>query len=233
MKERPILFSASMVLAILDGRKTQTRRLLKADAETLASLGKHTGWVWHGGVDGDGGVSVEVNGGTLSVPLRSPYGSTGDHLWVRETWAGVRVGRHAPVFYRASCADDACDFADPRDGSIRRVKIAKWRPSIFMPREASRITLEIAEVRVQRLQEVTAADACDEGAADILDPGHPLRAECYAKRGKWTGDEKQDINGPFAGAVDAFATLWDSVNGKRAPWATNPWVWCLTFRRIE
>lgn len=104
--------------------------------------------------------------------------------------------------------------------------------AIHMPRWASRILLEVTELRVQRLQEITPSDACAEGAAEVLEPGHPLRAECFAKRGAWTGDAKLDVDGPFAGAVDAFATLWDRKHGKRCSWSSNRPVWAYTFKQL-
>lgn len=197
MKERPILFSGPMVRAILDGRKTQTRRVMRV------------GWHPSHGLDG------------------CPYGKPSDRMWVRETWAGVRVGRYAPIFYRASCAGDECDFVDPRDDSISRVKIAKWRPSIYMPREASRITLEVIEVRAQRLHEISDSDARAEGVV----PGRIAADEDGPERiGYVLGDDDGGcVLYPTEG--DAFAVGWDTLNGERAPWSSNPWVWAITFRR--
>ena len=96
-----------------------------------------------------------------------------------------------------------------------------------------RQTLDVIAVRVERLQAIAAADAVDEGAAEILDPGHPLRAKCYERFGTWTGDPAKDVDGPFAGAVDAYATLWDSINADRAAWASNPWVWRVEFKVVQ
>lgn len=247
-RERPILFSSSMIRAILDGRKCQTRRLLKANAAILEILAKHSGWAWSGGTDGWGGAHIEINGGTLSVPLRCPYGTVGDKLWVREEhyryghWEQVdgprrrtRTGRQR---WRFVADLDEIRYEAPaefRKGRHHRDPATPaWHKRLarFMPRAASRITLEITDVRVRRLQEISASDACDEGALEVLDAGHPLRAACYEKHGTWTGNERLDVDGPFAGAVAAFATLWDSINHKRAPWASNPWVWALTFRRL-
>lgn len=229
MKERPILFSSAMVRAILDGRKTQTRRVMRPQPPAG----------WFGESPDETREDNEPFGITPRwLVERCPHGKPGDRLWVRETWGiGTRPcpvnGWRDGIEYRADAVDSADlplhalpDHVDA--DSIRR----GWRPSIFMPRWASRITLEITEVRVQRLQEITPADACDEGALEVLDVGHPLRAACYEKHGTWTGDERQDVDGPFAGALAAFATLWDSINGKRAPWSTSPWVWALTFRRL-
>ncbi len=220
MKERPILFSGPMVRAILDGRKTQTRRVLnpQPSIESQGLLG-HPKLVGH--------FAPHVFGACLVSLAGTPYGVLGDRLWVRETWAGVRIGRHAPVFYRASCVNDECDFADPSDGSIQRVKIEKWRPAIFLPHGAHRITLEITEVRVQRLQEISEHDARAEGV-DPYTPPH----------GHISPDQR--VPGPGFDRVRLgdqphrlpFADLWDRINGKRAAWASNPWVWAIAFRGL-
>jgi hypothetical protein len=221
MKERPILMSATMVRAILSGAKTQTRRVVKR-------------------VPDANGTSF-TPGELLGVGdwwSTCPYGVPGDRLWVRETC----IIAHK----------DFPDFKDPawprdNDGVPRIVQYlathpdrehasdygyTRATPSIHMPRWASRITLEITEVRVERLQSITPADAVAEGAADVLlDRNHPQHAEAFA-RGEWTGDEELDVDGPYAGAVHAFSALWDSINGKRAPWASNPWVFVVAFRKV-
>lgn len=252
-RERPILFSSPMIRAILDGRKTQTRRIIAPPPEFTANAGM----IWKGG---SWGITTEGRPFLGEIVKKCPHGRIGDRLWVRETHAKFMVGEgmasHVPqcVAYRATCdADGGFDYVNGRD-EVLRLKVTKWTPAIFMPRWASRITLEITGVRVQRLQEISSADACDEGALEVLDTGHPLRAECYEKHGMWTGNERQDVDGPYAGAVAAFATLWDSINGKPRPmldddgkpvlddndqpivvasrsWSSNPWVWAITFRR--
>lgn len=182
----------------------------------------------------------EVNGGTLSVPLRCPYGSPEERLWVRETWclahpacaddmsdaAGRPRGpekyagsdEHWFAYYRAT--DPGVVHSEDRDKS-------PWRPSIFMPRWASRITLEITEVRVQRLQEIGEDDARAEGVESYTPPhGHISPNQRVPGPGFdccRLGDQPHRL---------PFADLWDSINGKRAPWSSNPWVWCLTFRRL-
>lgn len=263
-REVPILFSAPMIRAILDGRKTQTRRavnLSRAVGEPDVPPGHVLDLIYPRSVQHYGYVTPAGHRTTWRVQrlcdaackhgddvgpydgrhLKSwgpmPY-APGDRLWVRETHAQFAVGegrdRGVPqcVAYRATCdADGGFDYVNGR-GEVMRLKITKWTPAIHMPRWASRITLEVAEVRLQRLQEIGAPDACDEGALEVLDRGHPMRSECYEKHGTWTGDERLDVDGPFAGAIAAFATLWDSINGERAPWSSNPWVWALSFRRL-
>lgn len=214
MSERGILFSGPMVRAILAGAKTQTRRIVRGDA--LESL-------------------VEQQPPAMVARELSPW-QVGSRLWVRETWcagafagydAPPRDGRphpdthsaaHHPVFYRATEGDVQC----------------RWRPSIYMPRWASRIALEITDVRVERLQAITEADAraevaspCDRCRGTGIDP---VRVD-------WDPDWCSECGGASQSTrcVDAFAELWDTINGKRAgaSWAENPWVWALTFRRVE
>ena len=177
MNEKPILFSGPMVRALLAGIKTQTRRLVKYNN----MLGEPAEWC-----------SSVAEPGWIHIcgDFRRfcPYGQPGGRLWVRETWRSMGKCNKGTdvVFYRA-------------DGHVD----GPWRPSIFMPRWASRITLEITEVRVQRLQEISEADARAEGAKHM--PDH-----------RWH-----------------FREIWDSINGKKYPWASNPWVWCLTFKRVD
>lgn len=171
VRERPILFTGEMVCKILDGSKTQTRRVIQA---------RH--------IHGD---MVEVD---------SPYGIKGDLLWCRETWASLDAKPDQPVIYRATA--DPCYVP------------SRWRPSIFMPRWASRITLELTGIRVERVQEITEEDAIAEGVSESHSVGRDGIGVCHT-------------------AKYHYAQLWDKINGKRAPWHVNPWVWVLTFRRIK
>ncbi len=201
MKEHPILFTGEMVRVILDGRKTQTRRLVKS----INGFGRVTqfgetqtnGYLWtfrdrHGRWQ-------DLRDSSLIE--RCPYGVPGDKLYVRETWAQAERGdewdywrgkpdKRLPVLYRA---DNPTLGADDE----------YWRPSIHMPRWASRITLVVESVRVERVQDITEEDA---------------RAEGVSERTILT-------------AREAFARLWDTINAKRAPWQSNPWVWVVGFRR--
>lgn len=174
MKERPILFSGPMVRAILEGRKTQTRRVVKPQPAHIAGIG------------------TVLNIDTITGKA-CPYGKPGDRLWVRETWDGVRLdGGGALVSYRA-------------DGDKPVTDDGRWHPSIHMPRWASRITLEVVSVRVERLQEISEEDAMAEGVA---------LAENYR------------------GPVAHFASLWEQINGLGS-WNANPWVWVVEFRRVQ
>lgn len=213
MKERPILFSGPMVRAILEGHKTQTRRVIKPSLGGLAGLG-----FW--GYDttaGDGATTVMFGDqlGYTKVRVRCPYGQPGDRLWVRETWHPHGVGR-APnwtsdlVIYRADNEGlqpfDGCSSQPlPAPVQWHGKQTANWRPSIHMPRWASRITLDIMDVWIERLQDIGSAAARTEG-----------------------------VDAPDALLRSKFATLWDSINAKRGyGWDSDPWVWVIAFKRVQ
>lgn len=217
MKERPILFSGPMVRALLAGRKTQTRRVVKlnvpADADEVFFWSgedlRRKGWR----NVSEPGLWARKNGrdGYIEFIGRCPYGVPGDRLWVREAFAYIGDCRHsdpgaaalaANGFYRA---DETVDCGD----------ITRWRPSIHMPRRLSRITLEITEVRVERLQDISEADALAEGIEQ--------RGIEFGVPGLWRRPE-----GPHSAAA-AYADLWETINGSDS-WAANPWVWAVSFR---
>jgi hypothetical protein len=207
MKARPILFNAPMVRALLDGTKTQTRRLVKPqpekvhDGEPYWYIGGYRAW----GHRPAPAVPLRVGGN----PLPCPYGQAGDQLWVRETWA---YGIHA----LAAARDEDGPFVYAADSHSTQGRLCdRWRPSIHMLRAASRITLEVTEVRVERLQDISGADCQAEGI------------ESYALNGK------PPIKG--AGSLHLPATyyryLWESINGPGS-WDANPWVWAVSFKRL-
>jgi hypothetical protein len=200
-KSRPILFSAPMVRAILDGTKTQTRRVVKPQPIPWRATECDGAYEWR-----YSRTSAAVFGSIDGICTHCPYGAPGDTLWVRETWRGD------PVEYRADTHSHG-----PADGS-RDAESVNWRPSIFMPRWASRLTLRITEVRVERLQEISEDDARAEGAG--------LLPCTYVGR-------CQSNSCPRHGRLDryrlAYRALWDSINGKAHPWESNCWVWVLSF----
>jgi len=223
MKERPILFSAPMVQAILAGNKTQTRRVVK--------LPKKAKW----GTEYDGQVIID-DGSTFRHDievdeLKCPHGQVGDRLWVRETWQGVILdedeqeearenGREAFMnpqhcIYKAS---DNIDRMIDEDGDQ-----LKWKPSIFMPRWASRILLEITGVRVERLHDISEQDAIAEGI-EVL----PLQSKNNPSAWYQVG------NGLFQGrsARAVYLKLWESINGRESLDA-NLFVWVIEFKVIE
>jgi hypothetical protein len=229
VKERPILFSAPMVRAILSGRKTQTRRIVMPQPPEG----------FHGPEMGPNGLwaFVRVRKHNEWHDVKCPYGEPGDRLWVRETFyadhGDYADGGRLPA-ERPDWADDMLYYpADARgDGSwccglipecsCAEVGKPKARPSIHMPRWASRLTLEVTGVLVERLQDISEADAIAEGIEERDGELQGSRAfYLYDHRCHWTRSP-----------VESYQTLWESINGKGA-WAANPWVWAITFKRAE
>lgn len=232
-RERPILFSGPMVRAILGGHKTQTRRVVLPGDDPIRWVG------WPCDMDGRGHPErrcrapgpgehhVHYANGFHWRNVACPYGATGDRLWVREAWrAGWWDGEdHINVVCRADDAIDrrlVCSDDCSKTGEEEWTKFGgvTWRPSIHMPRWASRLTLEVADVRVERLHAITEEDACAEGVLRDAD-------------GWWCGGP----GGPrFAGgdARDTFAALWQDINGKRpgCAWSDDPWVWVVGFQVV-
>lgn len=225
IKERPILFNAHMVRAILEGRKTVTRRVAKNVVEAPHF---RSGWK---AIESKAKGAVDITAPSAMLGRACPYGKPGDRLWVRETFAqlgnedGVCVDwdgnlqkgdeKSAAKIYRASCSQgdyglwevpDTADWKPKTDGLLYE---GDWRPSIHMPRWASRILLEITDVRVERLQDIT-PEQC--------------RAEGIVQRFPTVNDEfTPDI------LRGGFAELWMSTGGD---WKANPWVWVIEFKRL-
>ena len=261
MKEHPILFSALMVREILEGRKTQTRRVVNPQpvgekcgdsayyewAEALAESCNQ-----YPTADAVHEKSNSIRSHKRIFPFRNPegrlfspsclYGRPGDRLWVRETlevvsnWGTIHYAADNAPCYDPDYVKAGFPYCSEADAIVERygdsyyANEAKLVPSIFMPRWASRITLEITDVRVQRLQDITDIDAYAEGCND---DGHPYLS-------------------PFGGraVVNNFAHLWDSINAKREggrkthdkehlkarkpySWDANPWVWALRFKTVK
>lgn len=229
MKERPILFSAPMVRAILAGTKSQTRRVVKPQPNNVPGLHHpiepyltSTGnWNW----------VLSATGHGTGDPFPCPYGQPGDRLYVKEKHAFLDVRKSAlsqfplgPQNGNAVGPDvwnlcvEYCDGTENDAFSVEGIKPKqtrergedRWRPSIHMPRWASRVLLEITAVRVERLNEISEADAKAEGVT------LPTRT-CTMYDGIWR---------------DEYRLLWESINGAGS-WAANPWVWAISFRRIN
>lgn len=222
MKERPILFSGPMVRAILEGRKTVTRRAIKPQPFIDGS----GNFCWNGGNYGQNENGPRSSALASPIPcsktkrVACPYGRPGDRLWVRETWA--RVGNADPGYlvYRATypaCLPPGLERvpADIRNAGYR------WRPSIHMPRVNSRILLEITDVRVERLQDISEEQTLAEGID--LD-----RLADSQERYDMVADHNM-TGRPTA--VGAFRDLWASINGIES-WDANPWVWVVEFKRV-
>lgn len=202
VRERPILFSGSLVRAILDDRKTQTRRVVKPQPEYRDVSGAFASWVFKGGL-------LYPNAASAVLAL-CPYGKPGDRLWVRETWRIAGMCSDTPSAELSVMYSEHLQFKADRDESY----IDRYRPSIFMPRWASRITLEIIGVGIERLQEITEADAAAEGAA--------------------VSDSVTMADGSPCFSVN-YRRIWTAINGidNPAAWERNPWVWVVIFRRVK
>lgn len=191
MNCKPILFSGEMVRAILEGRKTQTRRVIKPQPSGIMT--------WHPVIE-----RWSVN--RTGELYKDKYGRPGDRLWVRETFAPF--GDAGAVWFKAGIPEYRgglrvgwLDFPYKLDSTFEPPNDLKWRPSIFMPRWASRITLEVTDIRIERVQDISSDDIKAEGCP----PHHTLY-------GWWEH-------------------LWDSINAKRGySWESNPWVWVVSFR---
>jgi hypothetical protein len=190
MIERPILFSAPMVQAILDGTKTQTRRIIKPEPETHHQIS----------------------------PLDCRYGVPGDRLWVRETFAFIDnsdFDAESYYEYRAD-TDGKCFAGDWPGDEADNPNRPKWKPSIHMPRRASRITLHITGTRPERLQDISPGDAHAEAPP-----------QCTYRRDTLDGEETVVMY-----QRDAFRVLWEKINGARS-WDANPLVWVIQFKRVK
>ncbi|MCC2632133.1 MAG: hypothetical protein K0S48_19 [Ramlibacter sp.] len=228
MKERPILFQGAMVRALLAGTKTQTRRAVKPQPWASCCIEE--------GMEGEPPFVYSALGGDgpghdvheTRSPCRCPYGAPGDRLWVRETfyafgrwetrfstkkgrdeWHFVDMTQELNLAYRHAADSDEVPHMLGR--KLAGAAPTWWkRPAIHMPRAASRITLEIASVRAERLQEISEADAMAEGIG-------------------W--NDYEDENGERMDPRDAYRCLWEQINGAGS-WESNPWVWVVEFRRV-
>lgn len=247
LKERPILFNGDMVRALLDGRKTQTRRVIKQQPTVHVDHFRHvsrcakTGRMDWQACDKAGKPvhAFKKKPCFVSEIAQCPYGQPGDRLWVREThFVNGMVCDDEPypeVTYRA----DPLPCWEGEEQDIR------WTPSIFMPRWASRITLEIVSVRVERLQDISENDAQNEGAF-FTDYGRqcfhygaprdvgqcPAAEEHHPKRAGWSMHPTTSHEQCLLTARTAFANLWGAINGTES-WEANPWVWVVEFKRVE
>ncbi len=210
-KERPILFSPKMIRAILAGNKSQTRRIMKPQptydglpvtkiSPLLIGIDYHkTGEFMKHHPEYD---RVVTSG------LWCPKGRPRDHLWVKEGWRPTIEGNEVIVRYLADGAQHFFGDGMPPGWTIPKAAAKGNVTSLFMPRWASRITLEVTEVRCERLTDISYDDCEREGITP------------------------QQVEAAGNCIVNAYAELWDSINGKTHPWESNPWVWAISFRKI-
>jgi hypothetical protein len=226
MKVNPILFNAVMVQAILDGKKTMTRRVIKpqppewaGDLVFLAGSGR-----WRARHPSTVGAPSAA-----SPEFRCPYGGPGDRLWVRETWYSVKENDHLKPseMSHGPTTEQHWGYVagsyNRWSGLVGESGKPQWagrtRASIHMPRWASRITLEVTRVKVERVQEITEADVFAEGC-NLQHPPDPETLPVPAEYGSWH--------------IPLFIGLWDGLNAKRGyGWEINPWVWVVSFRVLE
>jgi hypothetical protein len=224
--EKPILFKDDMIRAILEGRKTQTRRIVKPQPEQ----------------PGPGYYFDAYNGGPqwnwwdkdhrqhLGQIFKCPYGKPGDRLWVRETFS---ASEFMDCRYRA----DGQQFLNVNGKDTNTPCEVKWTPSIHMPRWASRITLEITDVRVERLQDISEEDAIAEGAQRFPDlPGK----NPWGQDDRWSMEQPNSVDDCLGSARSAFGNYFCKLAGNAPkgihdprPWDANPWVWVIKFKRID
>lgn len=222
MKERPILFSAPMVRALLADTKTQTRRVVKLPHEN--PLGRWEVLPWggpNGGRTRDGQTvpfqNVIGHSRTGEI-IGCPYGQPGDRLWVRETFRKID-GQTQPWIetdYRASYTHG------DRLGDLMGMRPPRWTPAIHMPRAASRISLEVTGVRVERLQDISYEDALAEGVHNMAPA---VEDECIQ-----SGETSEDFARRMRWPQRQYRLLWEQINGPGS-WDANPWVWVVEFKR--
>jgi hypothetical protein len=218
-KEKPILFSTPMVKAIIEGRKTQTRRVIRPQPDMDGGI------IENGILNRYFPGSIELD---MNNPIKSPYG-IGDILWVRETWkcvyhdAGLNL--YKVEYFDGSRKEFSFDKNSDKFFSFASKDGKGWQPSIYMHYEAARIFLKVTSVRVERLQDITDKEAIAEGIYEVR------------KNGWYYCDPSTTKTPNCSLAVkpkQAFIWLWDQINEKRGySWLSNPWVWVYEFMRVK
>lgn len=232
MKDRPILFSGAMVRALLNGSKTQTRRVVKPQPEVSAQGNLMGDWLRK---PLDGLILPKLQ----DITIHCPHGAIGDRLWVREAWrvgkphdetpprnvlpSALERGRGVTVLYEAGGARSVGPVGRKEPVYPDNAPMPNWagkaRPSMFMPRAFSRITLEVTGLRVERLQDISETDAQNEGVPRDTEPCDHIRQSC------------EDIGCLGQTHKASFCNLWCDLNGIPS-WNANPWVWVVEFKRI-
>lgn len=227
VKERPFSDHAAKIPALLDGRRTQIRRLVKPQPMATGATGGALLRIVPSLLAERGLFDVQYD---LDNPktIRCPLGAVGDRLWLREAWnmRGLMFGK--PAEYARFAAKPGAFHYQATDTGAWRKEWGGWRRGVTMPREASRLTVEITDVRVERVQDITENDAVAEGE-------HPFfeRFACFT-RDQCISSGERAIDSPYRAS---FAVTWDEENGDRLPgraslWSSNPWVFAVTIRRV-
>lgn len=236
MKSRPILFSGPMVRAILDGRKSVTRRIVKPEPAQWASVFRPSPIATPGGSYGKVGqwIQFSADGHHIHGLGKCPAGQVGDRLWARETWGITFDPVGGGNTFTSNNSGTVRYRADYTLGGVIGPVPEKWKPSIFMPRWASRITLEVTGIRVERLQEITEADAKAEGAKRMAvyatKEGVGTVLEEYPEG---TEPKTPDMLGRkmHPSYKTGFWHIWTRINGPGS-WDANPWVWVIEFKKL-
>lgn len=238
--EKPILFSTPMVQAVLTGTKTQTRRVVKPQPH----IDSNGDFCWKNinfGQDSKGPCVQSIASsipyrvlGTNKTGIHNPYGKVGDELWVRETFFPTN---HGYSLYKADFAPVCGQMSLGKDDEGKHVMVKvsdyKWKPSIHMPREASRIQLRITDIRVERLQDISEEDAIAEGIKELQGGGYK---DYLISTKNIDAGVDESSSSP---AKESFRSLWDSINGEPRKdgqdisWKSNPWVWVVEFEVID
>lgn len=234
VKERPILFSAPMVRAILAGKKTQTRRVMKPQPKVQ---------VMQPGIPV---LTIPMNRGSrsswllpnaLDQPGCCPYGRAGDQLWVRETWTGTWCSERMHLAYSADGSERMLAIKEVPHGYCLPKAAAKpssWVTPLFMPRWASRMALEIADVRVEQVQAISEQDAIAEGVEPFEMTAADLADLAISDESPGLKQFFEALGPGRSSAKHQYEMLWQEINGKRSgcSWADNPWVWVVEFKWV-
>ncbi len=220
-KFHPILFSTPMVQALLDGSKTQTRRIVKQQPDSSQKVGISNGDT----IDGNTLLQLVYSNDDMSgIDFIFPKYKVGDVFWVRETFQITDFlhpsDENYGYIYKAS--ENGKDWQNNYENW-------KWKPSLFMPKTACRIFLKIKSIRVERLQEISEQDAISEGIIEIL-------PQMYSQYREWKNyinpDNPHGYKSDYNNPINSFKSLWQSINGKDS-WNVNPFVWVYEFEQIE
>ena len=214
-KEHPKNFKMWEVLAIQDDRKTQFREVIKPQPEYNHCADMFT---YYSKV-------IDTNFACQSGDRTGIFGKyvIGDRLWIRETWQKLQTWQEYGNQLYDIANDDRHGFIEYKATNESEWD-GKWKPSIYMPRSACRILLEITDVRIERLNDISEKDAIAEGIESIQLSGN--------EGNWWNNYQAKDIQSGYSCPINSFKSLWQSINAKTQPWESNPWVWVVEFKRI-